>query len=65
MNFMEKPPTHIYGISTPVLFFGGWALGVILAVAFMVRYYQSRTRSNIRDDLHARPSRKLPPGPRR
>lgn len=65
MDLSQAPPTHIFGISTPILFFGTWALGVVIAVALMMRYYKSRTRSNIRDDLHPRPGRGLPPGPRR
>lgn len=66
MKFTEKPPSHIYGISTPVVFFGTWALGVFIAVALMVRFYKSRTRSNLREDLHPRPGQQRHPhGPRR
>lgn len=65
MDLTQPLPTHWFGISTPVLFFGTWALGVMLASWLMVRYYKSRTRSNIRDDLHSRPGQRFPPGPRR
>ena len=65
MNYTEPPPTHVWGIPTPVLFFGVWAVGVAVAILLMVRFYKSRTRSNLRDDLHARRDPRLPPGSRR
>ncbi len=52
MDFHQSPPAEIFGIPTPLLFFGTWAVGVGVALWIMVRYYKSRTRSNLREDLH-------------
>jgi queuine/archaeosine tRNA-ribosyltransferase len=65
MNLTQSQPSHVFGVSTPVLFFGVWALGVAIAITVMVRFYKSRTRSNLRDDGHPRRGQRLPPGPPR
>jgi len=65
MDLHQPPPSEIFGISTPLLFFGTWALGVAIALWVMIRYYKSRTRSNLREDLHEQERRAQRPPPTR